>query len=109
MKILKKSASWFRCIVGVGVAAAFILPIVFKDDIKVAIDKEIAKNINADVLFDVDKFDLTIFKNFPNITAEVKDLGVFNRPFEGVPLFIVDEVDVEINLKDILIRLISYA
>jgi hypothetical protein len=103
MKILKKVLVGLGVLLVLVVAAAFILPIVFKDDIKVAIDKEIAKNINADVLFDVDKFDLTIFKNFPNITAEVKDLGVFNRaPFEGVPLFIVDEVDVEINLKDIL-------
>jgi hypothetical protein len=103
MKILKKVLVGLGVLLVLVVAAAFILPIVFKDDIKAAIDKEIAKNINADVLFDVDKFDLTIFKNFPNITAEVKDLGVFNRaPFEGVPLFIVDEVDVEINLKDIL-------
>ncbi|MBL7877740.1 MAG: AsmA family protein [Cyclobacteriaceae bacterium] len=103
MKILKKVLIGLFVLLVLIVAAAFILPIVFKDDIKAAIDKEIAKNINADVLFDVDKFGLTVFKNFPNITAEVKDLGVFNRaPFEGVPLFVVDEVDVEINLKDIL-------
>lgn len=103
MKILKKVLVGLGVLLVLVVAAAFILPIVFKDDIKDAIDKEIAKNINADVLFDVDKFSLTIFKNFPNITAEVKDLGVFNRaPFEGVPLFVVGEVDVEINLKDIL-------
>ncbi|MBK7651149.1 MAG: hypothetical protein IPJ20_11055 [Flammeovirgaceae bacterium] len=103
MKILKKVLVGLGVLLVLVVAAAFILPIVFKDDIKAAIDKEIAKNINADVLFDVDKFSLTIFKNFPNITAEVKDLGVFNRaPFEGVPLFVVGEVDVELNLKDIL-------
>lgn len=103
MKILKKVLIGLFVLLVLIVAAAFILPIVFKDDIKAAIDKEIAKNVNADVLFDVDKFGLTVFKNFPNITAEVRDLGVFNRaPFEGVPLFVVDEVDVEINLKDIL-------
>ncbi|MBP9927339.1 MAG: hypothetical protein KBF45_15275 [Cyclobacteriaceae bacterium] len=103
MKILKKVLVGLGVLLVLVVAAAFILPIIFKDDIKAAIDKEIAKNINADVLFDVDKFSLTVFKNFPNITAEVKDLGVFNRaPFEGVPLFVVGEVDVEINLKDIL-------
>jgi len=103
MKILK------IVLVGVGVlffiliAAAFIIPVVFKDDIKAAIDREIAKSINAEVLFETDNFDLTLFRNFPNITAEVKDFGVFNRaPFEGVPLFVVEELDVEINLKDVL-------
>jgi len=103
MKILKK------LLIGVGVfliiliAAAFIIPVVFKDDIKAAIDKELAKNINADVIFDVNNFGLTLFSNFPNVTVEIKDLGVFNRaPFEGTPLFVVEELEVELNLKDIL-------
>ncbi|MEJ0055151.1 MAG: hypothetical protein WDN75_05520 [Bacteroidota bacterium] len=40
--------------------------------------------MNADVIFDVNNFDVTIFRNFPNVTAEIKELGVFNRaPFEG--------------------------
>lgn len=103
MKLLKKIAIGAGALVVIVVAAAIILPIVFKDDIKAAIDKEIAKNINADVLFDVNNFSLTVFRNFPNVTVEVKELGVFNRaPFEGVALFVVDRFDVEINLKDIL-------
>ncbi len=103
MKIVKKVLIGLSAFVILLVAAAFIIPWVFKDDIKAAIDKEIAKNINAEVIFEVDNFDLTIFRNFPNITAEVKDFGVFNRaPFDGVPLFVVEELDVEINLKDLL-------
>jgi uncharacterized protein involved in outer membrane biogenesis len=103
MKIVK------RILIGLGifiillVASAIIIPIVFKDDIKAALDKEIAKAVNADVIFDVDNFSLTIFKNFPNITVEIKELGVFNRaPFEGVPLFVMEELDVEVNLNDLL-------
>jgi len=103
MKIAKKILIGLGAFLILLVAAAFIIPVVFKDDIKAAIDKAIAKNINADVIFEVDNFDLTLFKNFPNVTAEVKDFGVFNRaPFEGVPLFVVEELDVEINLKDLL-------
>jgi len=103
MKIMKKVLIGLGAFVILLVAAAFIIPVVFKDDIKAAIDKAIAENINADVIFEVDNFDLTIFRNFPNITAEVKDFGVFNRaPFEGVPLFVVEELDVEINLKDLI-------
>lgn len=84
-------------------AAAFILPIVFKDDIKAAIDKEIAKSVNADVVFDADKFTLTLFRNFPNITAEMRDFGVINRaPFEGDILFAAERFEVEVNLGDIL-------
>jgi uncharacterized protein involved in outer membrane biogenesis len=84
-------------------AAAFILPIVFKDAIKAAIDAEIAKNVNADVVFDADKFSLSLFTNFPNITAEMRDFGVINRaPFEGEVLFAAERFQVEVNLADIL-------
>ncbi len=103
MKILKKILIGFTVLLILLVAAAAILPLVFKDDIKAAIDQEIAKSVNADVVFDVNNFSLTIFRNFPNITAQIKELGVFNRaPFEGQHLFVVDELDVEINLSDVL-------
>ena len=70
MKIVK------RILIGVGVfviilvAAAIIIPVVFKDDIKAAIDKEIAKSINADVVFKAENFSLTVFRNFPNIKKQ---------------------------------------
>ena len=103
MKILKKILIGFTVLLILLVAAAAILPLVFKDDIKAAIDQGIAKSVNADVVFDVNNFSLTIFRNFPNITAQIKELGVFNRaPFEGQHLFVVDELDVEINLSDVL-------
>jgi uncharacterized protein involved in outer membrane biogenesis len=103
MKIVKRVLIVFGAVLVLLVAAAIIIPIVFKDDIKAAIDKELAKTVNADVLFDVDNFSLTVFKNFPNVTVEIRELGVFNRaPFEGVPLFVMQELDVEVNLKTIL-------
>ena len=103
MKIVKKVLIGFGIVLVLLIATAIIIPIVFKDDIKAAIDKEIAKNINADVVFDVNNFSLTVFKNFPNITVQVKELGVFNHePFEGVALFVVDRLDVELNLKQLL-------
>ena len=104
---MKKPVKWILLIIGglfvVILAAAFILPIVFKDDIKAAIDKEIAKSVNADVVFDADNFNLSFFTHFPNITAELKDLGVLNRaPFDGQILFATEKFEVEVNLKDIL-------
>lgn len=104
---MKKALKWISIIVGgvvvVIIGAALILPVVFKDQIKAAIDKEIAKSVNADVVFDANDFSLTLFRNFPNITAEMNRLGVFNRaPFEGEHLFVVEKLEIEINLKDIL-------
>jgi uncharacterized protein involved in outer membrane biogenesis len=103
MKLLKKLVIGVGIFLVVLVAAAFILPVVFKDDIKKAIDEQLAKSINADVIFDVNNFSLTLFRNFPNITVEVKELGVFNHePFAGEHLFVVDRFDVEVNLKDVI-------
>ena len=103
MKILKKVLIGFSALIALLVIAAIVLPIVFKGKIKEMVDQELAKTVNADVVFDVNNFSLSVFRNFPNITVEVKELGVFNRaPFEGVHLFVVDRFDVEINLKDVL-------
>lgn len=104
---MKKAIKWTLIVVGgllvVILAAAFIIPIAFKDDIKNAIDKELAKSVNADVLFDLKDFNLTLFRNFPNITAEMNNLGVFNRaPFDGEILFATEKLEVEVNLSDIL-------
>jgi uncharacterized protein involved in outer membrane biogenesis len=104
---MKKALKWTLIIFGgliiLLVAAALILPAIFKDDIKAAIDKELAKSVNADVLFDVNKFDISLFKNFPNITATMQELGVINRaPFAGEVLFATEEFQVEVNLADLL-------
>lgn len=100
---MKKALIIIGIIFVVLLAAAFILPVVFKDDIKAAIDKELAKSVNADVVYEADDFSLTLFKNFPNITAEVRNLGVINRePFAGDILFAAENVQIEVNLKDVL-------
>ncbi|MBX2913780.1 MAG: AsmA family protein [Cyclobacteriaceae bacterium] len=103
MKIVKKILIGIVILCGLLIAAAFILPVVFKEDIKAAIDKEIEKNVNADVVFDVNNFSLSLFRNFPDVTVEIKELGVFNRaPFEGTPLFVIERLDAEVNLKDVV-------
>ena len=103
MKIVKRILIGFGIVLVLVVAAAIIIPIVFKDDIKAAIDKEIAKSVNADVVFDVNNFSLTLFSNFPNMTVQVKELGVFNRtPFEGVNLFVVQKLEVEAVCQEVL-------
>ena len=85
------------------VAAVFTLPIIFKDDIKTAIDRELAKSVNADIYFDPDHFNLTLFSNFPNLTAELNYFGIINKaPFEGEPLLGVERLEIEVNLASVL-------
>ncbi|MDH4089922.1 MAG: AsmA family protein [Cyclobacteriaceae bacterium] len=104
---MKKALKWIFLVLGglliLILAAAFVIPMIFKDDIKSAIDRELAKSVNADVVFDVDKFSLSLFSNFPNVTVEMRDLGVLNRePFAGEVLFATESFEVEVNLMDIV-------
>ena len=78
MKLVKRILIGLVIFLVVLVGAAIVLPIVFKDDIKAAIDKAFAKNVNADIVFDVNNFSLSVFSHFPSVTAEIKELGVFN-------------------------------
>lgn len=102
---MNKGLKWVLIILGAFVvlflAVAIIVPAVFKDDIKAMLEKEVAKNVSADVVFD--DFTLSFFSNFPNITAGLHDLGVVNRePFAGEMLFASEKFEVEVNLADLL-------
>jgi len=101
---MKKLLIVFLSLITLILATAIVIPIIFKDDIKAAIDEELAKAVNADILFDVDDFSLSLFTNFPNLTIEVRNFGVVNRaPFEGQKLMGMESLEVEVNLKSILI------
>ncbi len=102
---MNKGLKWLFIVFGglivLFLAAAIIVPAVFKDDIKAIMEREIANSVNADVLFD--DFGLSFFSNFPNITASLDNLGVVNRaPFDGEVLFATEKLQVEVNLADIL-------
>lgn len=103
MKWVKKIFFGVVIFVAILLAAVIILPRIYKDEIKAAIDREISKSIHADVVFDVNNFNLTLFRNFPSMTVQIDELGVFNRaPFQGVPLFVMQRLEIELNLKDLL-------
>ena len=84
-------------------AAIIAAPYLFKDQIRATIDEQIAANINADVLFDIDNFSLSLLPNFPNLTTSIKELGIVGRDeFAGDVLFAIDNFEVEINLGKLL-------
>ncbi len=83
--------------------AAVILPVIYKDDIKAALDDAIAENVNAKVYFDENRFGLTLFKNFPNLTVTLGGLGVVGiDEFQKDTLASVDQVDVVVNLMSVI-------
>lgn len=78
-------------------AAAVILPIVFKDKIEAAVKDEVNKNINATV--DWGEWDITLLKHFPNLTVEIADVKVSNvAPFEGIDLARIGSLTATIDL-----------
>lgn len=93
-------ASLFVIILGILIT----LPYFFKDDIKAALDKELAVSVNADINFELENFSVSLFPNFPNLTIGIKEFGVIGRDeFVGKTLFSADNFELELNLKKILI------
>lgn len=83
--------------------ALLVLPVLFKNQIKETIDEQLEANVNAEINFDIDNFSVSIFRNFPNITASIEELGVIGREeFAGETLFSVDQLDVEVNIGKLI-------
>ena len=94
-KVLIGLAIFFTLII----VSAIVIPIIYKDDIKRTIDEQLEANLNADLLFDIDNFSVSLFSNFPNLTAGIKEFGIVGRaPFAGEVLFAANNFEVEVNL-----------
>lgn len=82
---------------------SILIPIIFKKDIKAKIDEEIAKSVNAQVYFDIDKFGLNMLSNFPNITVSMEDFGIVGKDrFKGDTLTAVKEFEVEVDIWSVI-------
>ncbi|TAF74415.1 MAG: hypothetical protein EAZ53_09230 [Bacteroidetes bacterium] len=85
------------------VVALAVAPLFFKDKIKAKVDEAIAQNINAKVYYDFDKFSLSFFKNFPNLSLTLGDFGVINNaPFAGDTLANIKEFVVAVDVMSAL-------
>src|SRR5690606_37196305 len=100
---MKKTIFIVLAVFALLLVALIAVPFIFKDEILVRVDKEIAGSVNAQVFYDHDKISLSIFKNFPNISATIRDFGVVgNEPFQYDTLVHANEFQVDLNLKSIL-------
>lgn len=85
------------------IALLSVVPIIFKDDIKAAIDKQIDQNLNAKVFYDVDNLDLSLFSHFPSLSVGMDQFGIVGVDrFEGDTLISVGSFEVAVNLFSLL-------
>ena len=79
------------------------LPIIFKDDIRKALDDTIAESIDATVYYDIDGFSLSLIKNFPDITVSMSDFGVVGKGvFEKDTLTSIKNFQVTVDLMSVI-------
>ncbi|MFN3403886.1 MAG: AsmA-like C-terminal region-containing protein [Cytophagaceae bacterium] len=91
---MKKGILIFLGIIVFLIAALALIPFLFKDQIKAKIDAELAKSINAEIIYDTDKLSLSVFRNFPNITIGINDFTMLGKQeeFKGDTLFAAKEM-----------------
>jgi len=84
--------------------ALAVAPFLFKDKIKAAIDEQLAATINGKVWYDADRFSLTFFSNFPNLTVTVGGIGLVSNAeqFKGDTLFTADEFKIAVNVMSVI-------
>ena len=98
---MKKILIIFVSIIALFAGVLFAVPIFFKDKIQAKINQEIQKKINATVYYE--DFDLSLVKNFPNVTLSLSDFGVVGRsPFVGDTLIQAKNFSVSADVKSIL-------
>ena len=94
MKKLLKFLLYFILFIIIVLIAA---PVLFKGKIIKIANEQIANNVNANAKFDDIK--LSFFKQFPYLSASIKDLSVVGiNEFEGDTLLFVKSVDVAVNV-----------
>ncbi|WP_266203605.1 AsmA family protein [Pontibacter kalidii] len=82
---MKKVAIGFFIFLALLLVAAVLVPVIFKDKIKLALDQQISESINAQVLYETDDVSLSLLRDFPNLS-----LGVENLTVVGVDSFATD-------------------
>ncbi len=102
---MKKIIKWFLRILLVlivlFIAAAIIVPIVFKPQLMQIAKTEINKNVNANVEFD--DFQVSLIKGFPNLYIGLKGLSVVGvDSFANDTLVAFKEFSVKVNIWSVI-------
>ena len=102
-KILKLTLKIFGSLIGLILLAAILIPIIFKDDIRQALDAELDKNLNATAFYDTDAFSLSLFRSFPNLSVGMGNFGIKGEGvFEEDTLVSVENFEVVIDVMSLM-------
>lgn len=96
---------WLLTLLKVMVVCTVILvslPICFHRNIEQLADREINRRIDGHVSFS--DLNISLLRNFPNITVSIRDLKVVSRKLAADTLFKVDEVDLILDTYDYVIQ-----
>ncbi|TXK51345.1 hypothetical protein FVR03_03810 [Pontibacter qinzhouensis] len=100
---MKKVIIGFAIFFIVLVAAAILVPILFKDKIKQAVDKQIAQNIHATVIYETDDISLSLFRDFPDVSLGIDNLTVVGQDsFQTDTLAIIPSFRLGLNLMSVI-------
>ena len=100
-KFLKWIAIGFGTLLIIIVLASLLLPRIYKDQIRVDIEKEIDRKIDADVTFS--DVDLKLLRHFPNLTLSFNNLLVKGKEeFKHDTLAAIVEIQLEVKLWSLI-------
>ncbi len=85
------------------VVAAALVPVLFKDKIKAAVDEQIANSLNAKVQYDADRIDVTLLSSFPDLGVRLGELRVIGiDSFSRDTLAYIPQFAVDLNLMSVI-------
>ena len=80
-----------------------LLPFLFKDKIIARIDREISNSINAKVIYDLNKINISLWRSFPDVSFSISDFGIVgNAPFQQDTLLNLNELGIDFNLMSVI-------
>ncbi|MFL5727926.1 MAG: AsmA-like C-terminal region-containing protein [Cytophagaceae bacterium] len=103
-KSLKKGLLITAGIFGFIILALAVAPFLFKDQIKAKIDSTLAKSVNAKIEYNIDKFSLSLIRNFPNATISIGDFIMTGKvqEFKGDTLFSASEMRFTADIMSVI-------
>ncbi len=81
--------------------ATWIIPMFFSNDIKAMIDKEVQKQVNADVHYKIEDFSLSVFRSFPFLSLGQDNVSITNKKdseFKGDTLCSFKQFRLSLNI-----------
>jgi len=99
---MKKILISISILIGILLAAIILVPILFKDKLVELVKQQANQNINATVNFNND-INLSLIKNFPNLTVGIKDLSVVGiNDFEGDTLIAWQNLEASVDVISVI-------